>query len=228
MTFQPTRTSAVVPSTKKGRQTRQRLLRAARTVFDRAGYASARMTDIAEEAGLSLGALYRYFEDKDAVFLELISAFHEELFDASRSRGYKLNREPYLALLAANSGFLSNYQRNAGLMRALVEASAMDERYRDFWWALRNRFVERFIEAAGQSGLNSQIDEQVFRQTVEALCFMVEQWAYVWLAHGTVRTVDEGGLLLTNIWYSAINGLRNPAEGQHPHRIETRPHDDER
>ena len=66
-----------VPTTPKGRRTWQQLLEAARAVFARDGYVNARMADIAEEAGLSMGALYRYFENKESVFEHLVTDIHE-------------------------------------------------------------------------------------------------------------------------------------------------------
>jgi AcrR family transcriptional regulator len=52
------------PTTKKGLRTRGTILEAAARVFARDGYVEARMLDIASEAGLSTGGLYRYFDNK--------------------------------------------------------------------------------------------------------------------------------------------------------------------
>lgn len=53
------------------------ILQAARKVFLQQGYINARMTDIAEEAGVAAGTLYRYFESKEM----LAQALSEQLFD---------------------------------------------------------------------------------------------------------------------------------------------------
>jgi AcrR family transcriptional regulator len=44
--------------------TRERLLRAAREVLERGGYATASVMAIAERAGVSAGALYRHYPSK--------------------------------------------------------------------------------------------------------------------------------------------------------------------
>ena len=74
-----------LPATPKGRKTRENILDAARRVVARHGYVAMRVVDIATEAGLSLGAFYRYFENKDDMFSHLIADIHEELFAASRA-----------------------------------------------------------------------------------------------------------------------------------------------
>lgn len=68
---------------------KQQILAAAMPVFARQGFSGARMDDIAAEAGLSKGALYWYFESKDAIIDALMELFFDrelaqfkELFEA--------------------------------------------------------------------------------------------------------------------------------------------------
>jgi AcrR family transcriptional regulator len=48
-----------------------RILVAAAQVFHEAGYTSATTNDIALEAGISVGSLYQYFPNKDAILVAL-------------------------------------------------------------------------------------------------------------------------------------------------------------
>ena len=48
-----------------------RVLDAAEAVFAESGYAGATMAAIAERAGMSTGNVYRYFANKEALFLAL-------------------------------------------------------------------------------------------------------------------------------------------------------------
>lgn len=212
MTNDPGRTPVLLPPTPKGRRTRAKLLLAARAVFARSGYVECRMVDIAEEADVSLGALYRYFQDKEAIFHELLAGLHDELIASSRARGIKLRDNPYEAINAANAGFLSRYQRNADIMRVLVEASAVDSNFRDIWWGMRQKFVSRFVDALMQAKLAPGNNRSQTTATVEALCFMVEQWAYVWLAHEQVKDIEDGARILTDIWYHSIFGSATELE----------------
>jgi AcrR family transcriptional regulator len=52
--------------------TRERLLRAARSVFARSGFHGASVDEIASEAGFSTGALYSNFSGKEDLFLALM------------------------------------------------------------------------------------------------------------------------------------------------------------
>jgi len=60
---------------------RRQILEGARAVFLEKGFDAASMNDIARVAGVSKGTLYVYFEDKEHLFVELISTEkREELF----------------------------------------------------------------------------------------------------------------------------------------------------
>ena len=59
---------------------RQQILDAARTCFLRNGFHQTSMQDVISEAGLSVGAVYRYFPSKN----DLITALAEQVIDADR------------------------------------------------------------------------------------------------------------------------------------------------
>ena len=54
-------------------QTRERLLDAAASLFARQGFAGTSVEQIAESAGYSVGALYSNFENKEQLFLDLLT-----------------------------------------------------------------------------------------------------------------------------------------------------------
>ena len=75
------KTVATRPSTRlhkqqRGLETRQQLLRSARTIFARDGFEHARLEDIAADAGRTRGAFYANFKDKEDVFFAI---FEENL-----------------------------------------------------------------------------------------------------------------------------------------------------
>ena len=66
----------------KGERTRQTIIEAAYELFLEQGYAATSMRQIAERTGLALGGIYNHFENKQAIFSELIidrHPFHQVL-----------------------------------------------------------------------------------------------------------------------------------------------------
>lgn len=65
------------PRQRRAHETRARILDAARTVFEEHGYAHGTTNRIAATAGVSVGSLYQYFPNKDAILVELVDAHIE-------------------------------------------------------------------------------------------------------------------------------------------------------
>jgi AcrR family transcriptional regulator len=59
------------PKQARSRETFEAILGAAAQVFERKGYAGATTNRIAERAGVSIGSLYQYFPNKDAILVAL-------------------------------------------------------------------------------------------------------------------------------------------------------------
>jgi AcrR family transcriptional regulator len=66
-------------------RTRADLLRAARRLFLRNGFTATSLADIAEEAGLTKGAVYSNFESKEDLFLALLAGDAERPYAAQES-----------------------------------------------------------------------------------------------------------------------------------------------
>src|ERR687883_1016215 len=60
------------PLSRRGLDTRRRLLDAAERVFGEVGYHDASVVKVAEAAGVAAGTFYLYFDSKKAVFDELV------------------------------------------------------------------------------------------------------------------------------------------------------------
>ena len=66
-------------------ETRARLVEAAKEVFELDGFLDARISDIAERAGLSHGSFYHYFDSKEEVFREVAAEVEERLSEPINS-----------------------------------------------------------------------------------------------------------------------------------------------
>ena len=209
---------SAMPITPKGRRTRDRILAAARLVFAHSGYVTLRMGDVAAEAGVSMGALYRYFENKEDLFVHLMGDVHETLFEASGRGGHDFAGDPYGALLSANRGYLAHYFQNRDVMRAFIEVMTIEARFRDIWWRMRLRHIDRFVHALKRVHGIEAVDGVEARRLAEAMCSLVEQSAYAWFAqeelNQTAISVDQAARIVTDIWHRAIfgrPGQRQPA-----------------
>ena len=61
---------------------RKQILKSAVRVFARSNYRAAKVADIASEAGVSEALLYKFFESKQAIFLEILQHMSERIVAA--------------------------------------------------------------------------------------------------------------------------------------------------
>ncbi len=72
------------PATPKGEQTRARILETALRLFRERGYEKTTMRLVAQEAGISLGNAYYYFESKELLIQAFYAWTHQEHLEACR------------------------------------------------------------------------------------------------------------------------------------------------
>jgi AcrR family transcriptional regulator len=73
---------------------KSRIIQAAKSVISRSGIAGATIRGIAEEAGLSTGAIYHYYNSKEEILYDVMDeSFSETLRIAEKSKGLKYSRE---------------------------------------------------------------------------------------------------------------------------------------
>jgi TetR/AcrR family fatty acid metabolism transcriptional regulator len=98
---------------------RRAILDAAIRVFARQGFHSARVSDVANEAGVAYGLVYHYFDSKDQMLNELFSERWSLLIDASEKvqRGGGSVREK----LGGVAGFIiESYRHEPELMKVII------------------------------------------------------------------------------------------------------------
>jgi AcrR family transcriptional regulator len=98
---------------------RRAILDAAIVVFARQGFHSARVSDVAAEAGVAYGLVYHYFDSKEQMLNELFSERWQLLLEASQEiqRGGGSPREK----LAGVAGFIiESYRHEPELMKVII------------------------------------------------------------------------------------------------------------
>src|ERR1700747_3413824 len=97
--------------TVRGARSRARLLAAATACFGAYGYSGTRIADIVSRAGMSQGAFYRHFPDKNTVLMEALREPVDELLTQT-GRGPDDTSTDLPALIARNTRFFATYARH--------------------------------------------------------------------------------------------------------------------
>jgi AcrR family transcriptional regulator len=105
-------------------QTRQTIVDTARAAFTKVGYAAASTTQIADQAGVSRGALYHHFVDKAALFEAVFTELCAE-YDATVTQAGASGTTTREVVLAASRAGLEFSRRADYRQIALTDAPAV-------------------------------------------------------------------------------------------------------
>jgi AcrR family transcriptional regulator len=116
------------PRQARAAETRARILDAARAVFAERGYAAGTTNRIAQAAGLSVGSLYQYFPNKDAILVELVRAHVDDgtrrvLASTTDRRGVAQDDDVESLVRNVVSAMVEVHARDRRLHRVLFEES---------------------------------------------------------------------------------------------------------
>ena len=142
------------PLTERGRRTRDKLLAAARSLFEERGYAATRMSDVSIVAGVSHGTAYTWFTDKEAVLRALVDTIVSDAYRAL-AVGDEIS-DPMARMAEANRRYLEAYRRDGRMLEVVEEVAGTDPRYREVLSGIRRDHVARVtreIERLQRSGI---------------------------------------------------------------------------
>lgn len=106
--------------------TRERILTAAAHVFTKYGYAAGTTNRIADEARCSIGSLYQYFPNKDAILAELLTR-HLDQGSATLPSGDGAGDQPLEEVVRAMvRAAIANHRDDPRLLRLFMEEAPRD------------------------------------------------------------------------------------------------------
>ncbi|MGH9822021.1 MAG: TetR/AcrR family transcriptional regulator [Blastocatellia bacterium] len=132
-------------------QTRERLIAAAASLFNRAGFHGTDSNRIAQEAGYSTGVFYKHFKDKREIFLAAYETWVTREWAAAAVE-ISAGGEPEAIARRLVDSMVSFHTRWRGLRTALIELVFTDPEVRRFYRDQRRRQLDVMAEIRGVRG----------------------------------------------------------------------------
>ncbi len=115
--------------TEQGKERKRQLLDAAGTLFAERGYAETRVIDIVKQAGVAKGLFYWYFENKEALFRELVGHIRLRLRQ-HQARAISPTAEPLLQIRQGAESSMEFMSSHAPFF-SLLEVEGVEQRFAD-------------------------------------------------------------------------------------------------
>ena len=185
------------------------ILDAALKVLSQKGYNETRLEDIAEEAGFSKSALYRYYKDKDDIFFSIAVRERNKVFEKLSTDTYRLSKENHidenlrrlltvtfsawgsnLSFLLAMNSFqvivLVNTLQKQGKLLKVEEAFLSGEN------EMAKMVIEMFDTAKEKKEITSNLDSRVLFEFYQGLVLSrIKKWHQEKKVENIGTAIDE-------------------------------------
>jgi AcrR family transcriptional regulator len=195
---------AAGPSAADARRTE--VITLAAGLFDRDGYASVSMEQIAAAAGMAKPTLYHYFRAKDEILRGIHETFIDLLLERQDERE-RLGLAPADLLLGAMTDIFGLMETHRGHVRVFFEHHReLPGTARTEIRVKRDRY-EQLIRDAVTDGIRTGIFRDVDPDTATLAIFGVCNWAYQWWRPGGRA---DPAHTAQKMWDLLIRGLTSP------------------
>jgi AcrR family transcriptional regulator len=194
------------PRSRKGALTRARLLHAAKEIFEEDGFLEARISDIAERAGLSHGSFYHYFESKEEIFRVVAETVENQLsapmdtviFDPESTA------IPQERIREALRRHMESYRQEARIMGVIEEVSRYDEHVGAVRMERHQRYQQQVATSIRQLQQHGLADPDLDPRVAAAILgAMTSRFLEMWLVEGFLKcsfnkAADQMSMILIN------------------------------
>ena len=116
--------------TAQGQERKEQLLDAAAALFAERGYAETRIVDICRDAGVAKGLFYWYFENKEALFRDLVDGIRLAAAPGPGARRWTADAEPLVQLRQGTEASVRFMATHAQFF-ALIAVENVDKQFVD-------------------------------------------------------------------------------------------------
>jgi AcrR family transcriptional regulator len=208
------------PRSRKGIETRARLVSAAKEIFEEDGFLDARISDIAERAGLSHGSFYHYFESKEEVFREVAAEVDERLsaplnsviFDSSSDAG------PRERIREAIRQHLESYRAESRILGVIEQVSRFDQETGASRFERHRQYLTEIAESIRSLQRHGLVDGRLDPTiTAAGLGSMTYRFPEMWFVQGLFDCdFDDGVEQLTLLFIRALGLEEQPSSAKGP------------
>ena len=194
----------------KGRQTREAIAQAARTLFAERGFHGTTLSDITSAAGRSPAVFYRYYTDKEDLLAALAESFLHDVVTPSGLRlALPTSADDDAFFTTVVSGYWTMFTQNIGIMIAVAQLAATQSRFAEVQNEFR-RFgmdiIAASVRRAQEQGYGAELNPE---WTAAAIALLFENFTTVVAGNSELglNIDDENAIAtLSRIWKKTLYG----------------------
>ncbi len=183
-------------------EVRNRLVAAASDIFYKSGFADARLSDIARQAGVSTSLVYSYFKNKESLFEAVISTLPMDFEEMAREEEALRDGSPldkYQAVTEERINVILEHHREFVLLMDKSHGTAYEGAKDDFIESVRAH-IERELEMDGKGPFPALLPHVLACNFVEGLLEVARHYE-------NAAQAQELLALIVGCYYEGVNSL---------------------
>lgn len=209
------------PPNARSIKTRAKLKAAARRILEREGYANLRISGIAEEAGVSIGLFYHYYDDLVEVTYEVLGELLEQVQSDTIEAGRKAVSEDgdnFDLIYQQALVIAGHYEKSLNLMHCLFEVQHDLPEISKLWQQVNAEYNDRFARTVERSLSRPSPDHDFILVAVSTVGYLVDSLFNDYYIHRDehlrrlISSREELAELAATFMYRALFLANPPAE----------------
>jgi AcrR family transcriptional regulator len=188
------------PAERKGDLRERAILDACEALLARKGYDAMTIGDIAQDAGITRGALYFYFGSKQEVVTALVARTVEHLWE--RSRATARSDDPRRAVDAAMRRTVELWTAHGLVMRTAIDLSLTVPEIGELWSRTADLFIAAISAVLEKAGVPAGAGPDRAPAMARALCWMIER-SFYHASQGSRAELQEASDACAHIWLTS-------------------------
>ncbi len=168
-----------LPKTERGEKTRQRLLRAAETVFGEYGFFDASIGEITTRAGIGSGTFYIYYDSKVEIFKDVIMNLNHELRKSISITTTELKKREDVERVGFRE-FFDFVKRHKKFYRIIRQAEYVDPELFKWYYRKIAEGYSRGLKKSMHSGEFSRNDSELISYALMGIADFVGMRYVMW------------------------------------------------
>jgi len=187
------------------------ILNAATEIFAKDGYEKANTDHIAKMANLGKGTIYRYFKNKESLFISVVAQNFKQLADAV-TKSIKAQSDPIKQIESLIRGFLCFFDKNPKFRTIMIqvhEQSNIHKKMADMMFLHYCKEMKKF-EIVFKNGIKSNIIKKInIESAINILMSILSGILHMHIFHKKNQKLIHSAPTICKVFFTGIINDKN-------------------
>jgi AcrR family transcriptional regulator len=164
-----------IPKQKRSIEKKNKIINAAYKIFNQKGFSETNTVEIAQLAGISIGSLYSYYNDKKDIFIETINNYGEKILSSIKSKFEEIPVGENIENIILNfmNINIESHNMSQRLHEEIMALSHLDQDIKNLFYMQRQRMIDEIIIQLKKRNISFESEQEkmlIIYLSIDAIC----------------------------------------------------------